>query len=116
MSKEIKDLRLADTERSLLRLIRKRQVEVFGHTNRQGGLEKTNAARQSGRKTRSRPTTTDFHGQSITNLYQERCTQKLHCLIGDETHTLNNWAKKSYSTMNTTKNKNLKTQNIIPTV
>ncbi|GFS22483.1 retrovirus-related Pol polyprotein [Elysia marginata] len=33
-------LRLTDTDRSLLRLLRKRQMEFFGHINRHGGLEK----------------------------------------------------------------------------
>ncbi|GFS16781.1 eukaryotic translation initiation factor 3 subunit F [Elysia marginata] len=33
-------LRLAETDRSLLRLIRKRQMEFFGQINRHDGLEK----------------------------------------------------------------------------
>ncbi|GFR93763.1 eukaryotic translation initiation factor 3 subunit F [Elysia marginata] len=33
-------LRLTDTDRSLLRLLRKRQMEFFGHINRHDSLEK----------------------------------------------------------------------------
>ncbi|GFR58007.1 RNA-directed DNA polymerase from mobile element jockey [Elysia marginata] len=33
-------LRLTDTDRSLLRLLRKRQMEFFGHVNKHNGLEK----------------------------------------------------------------------------
>ncbi|GFR73988.1 hypothetical protein ElyMa_002151500 [Elysia marginata] len=33
-------LRLTDTDRSLLRLLRKRQMEFFSHKNRRDGLEK----------------------------------------------------------------------------
>ncbi|GFR58961.1 retrovirus-related Pol polyprotein LINE-1 [Elysia marginata] len=39
-NEEIVQLRLANTDRSLLRLLRKRQMEFFGHINRHDGLEK----------------------------------------------------------------------------
>ncbi|GFR73748.1 retrovirus-related Pol polyprotein LINE-1 [Elysia marginata] len=39
-TEENKVLRLAETDRSLLRLIRKRQMECFGYINRHDGLEK----------------------------------------------------------------------------
>ncbi|GFS17613.1 RNA-directed DNA polymerase from mobile element jockey [Elysia marginata] len=58
-------LRLTDTDRSLLRTDKKKTNGIFRPYKYARRSGKTNAAWESRRKTRSWPTTTDFHGQSV---------------------------------------------------